>query len=263
MQSCRAPSRRPRLAARAGWRAFPASGGTTAGQGGATVVASGRLGPGPRRGTPRERPTALSRGRLHGSPPQPNLAWTIRRVSVGRDTACSSIHLEGVVEPWRDERRWSDDGKRGPRGYDGGKRVKGRKRHLLVDTEGLVHELLVHPANVQDRDGAQLLLGGKSREDFPRMRKLWVDSGYAGQCKGWLEENFGWEVEVVRRPNEGRQRWYGLPPVIERPPLPRGFMVVARRWVVERTFGWLNLFRRLSKDYEQKPASSEAFIWLA
>ncbi len=69
--------------------------------------------------------------------------------------------------------------------------------------------------------------------------------------------------DVVRRPNEGRQRWYGLPPEFERPPLPRGFMVVERRWVVERTFGWLNLFRRLSKDYEQKPASSEAFSWLA
>ncbi|MHA7630819.1 IS5 family transposase [Corallococcus sp. M7] len=153
--------------------------------------------------------------------------------------------------------------KGGPFGYDGGKKVKGRKRHLLVDTEGLVHALLVHPANVQDRDGAQLLLGGKSKEDFPRMRKLSVDSGYAGQAKCWLEEKFGWEVAVVRRPNEGRQRWYGLPPEIERPPLPRGLMVVRRRWVVERTFGWLNLFRRLSKDYEQKTASSEAFIWLA
>ncbi|WP_244238338.1 IS5 family transposase [Corallococcus terminator] len=153
--------------------------------------------------------------------------------------------------------------KGGPGGYDGGKKVKGRKRHLLVDTEGLVHALRVHPASVQDRDGAQLLLGGKSREGFPRLRKLWVDSGYTGRCKCWLEEKFGWDVEVVRRPNEVRQRWYGLPPEIERPPFPRGFMLVARRWVVERTFGWLNLFRRLSKDYEQKPASSEAFIWLA
>ncbi|GEL72984.1 hypothetical protein MVI01_47680 [Myxococcus virescens] len=132
-----------------------------------------------------------------------------------------------------------------------------------MDTEGLVHALRVHPANVQDRDGAQLLLGRKSKEDFPRTRKLWVDSGYTGRCKCWLEDKCGWEVDIVRRPNEGRQRWDGLPPEIERPPLPRGFMVVERRWVVERTFGWLNLFRRLSKDYEQKPASSEAFIWLA
>ncbi|WP_370039701.1 transposase, partial [Corallococcus sp. AB045] len=123
----------------------------------------------------------------------------------------------------------------------------------LVDTEGFVHELYVHPASVQDRDGAQLLLRGKSRRDFPCPHKLWRDSGNEGRRKCWLEENSGWDVEVVRLRNEGRQRWYGLLPRIERPPLPRGFIVVVRRWGAERTFGWINLSRRLSKDYEQKP----------
>lgn len=121
--------------------------------------------------------------------------------------------------------------------------MNGRKRHLLVDTQGFIHALRVHPANIQDRDGALLLLEGKTKEDFPRIKKLWLDAGYAGQCVEKIKERFDWDVEVVKRLSEG-------------------FQILKRRWVVERTFGWLGRSRRLSKDYEQKIKSCESFIYL-
>jgi putative transposase len=127
---------------------------------------------------------------------------------------------------------------------------------------GLIHVLLIHPADVQDRDGALLLLENKCPKDFPRMKKLWVDSGYAGRCERAIEEKFRWDVEVVRRPGEGVRGVWCLPG-LEPPLLPRGFQVVKWRWIVERTFGWLNRFRRLSKDYEQLPESSAAFVLLS
>jgi len=117
--------------------------------------------------------------------------------------------------------------------------VKGRKRHILVDTEGLVLAVKVHAADIQDREGAKLLLGDVAGR-FPRMKKLWVDSGYAGKCRDWIREHLGWEVEVVRRPGEGR-RGVWVPPGVSPPELPSGFQVVRRRWVVERTFAWLDV----------------------
>lgn len=130
----------------------------------------------------------------------------------------------------------------GLRGYDAGKKVKGTKRHLLVDTAGLLLLIVVHAANVQDRDGAKLVLA-RAREKCPGVRLVWADGGYAGKLVAWLQQFCGWVLEIVKR-SEGAKGWELLP----------------RRWVVERTISWLNGYRRLSKDYEYWPETSEAMI---
>jgi putative transposase len=136
--------------------------------------------------------------------------------------------------------------------------VNGRKRHILVDTIGLLLTVRVHPANVQDRDGAKLLLAGLG-ERFPRLAKLWVDAAYQGPCATWITETLGWVVEVVRKP----RTWVRVPADQDPPAMPSGFQVLPRRWVVERTFAWLGRYRRLSKDYEVLTATEEAWIYLA
>ncbi len=159
------------------------------------------------------------------------------------------------------------------RGYDGGKKVRGRKRHLLVDTEGLVLKAKVHSAKVPDQDGLRLLLQS-ARTELSRLKHLWLDAGYEGRGKRWAEEVLGLSVEVVRKPpkptsekvakiwaeewaKEGEKvDWQRLMP-------PRGFRVLPRRWVVERTFSWLGQNRRMSKDYERLCASAEAFVYAA
>ena len=159
------------------------------------------------------------------------------------------------------------------RGYDGGKKVRGRKRHLLVDTEGLVLKAKVHSAKVPDQDGIRLLLKGVG-DRLPRLSHLWVDAGYQGRGKEWAEQELGLSFEVVhRRPRptpekvariwaeewarEGKEiDWQKLLPR-------RGFEVLPRRWVVERTFSWLSQNRRMSKDYERLCATSEAFVYAA
>ncbi len=159
------------------------------------------------------------------------------------------------------------------RGFDGGKKVRGRKRHLLVDTEGLVLEAKVHSAKVPDEDGIRLLLE-RARGRLPRLSHLWVDAGYRGRGRRWAQEELGLSVEVVRKPpkpapekvmlawakewhKEGSKvDWQRLMP-------PRGFQVLPRRWVVERTFSWLCQNRRMSKDYERLCASAEAFVYAA
>ena len=123
--------------------------------------------------------------------------------------------------------------------------MTGRKRHIVVDTLGLLLAVVVHPADIQDRDGAKLVLA-KLRGRLPRLRLIWADAGYAGRLVRWVQARTGWGLAIVRRPR-GRQR----------------FEVLPRRWVVERTFGWLGRSRRLSKDYEAVPASTEAWIYLA
>ena len=123
--------------------------------------------------------------------------------------------------------------------------MTGRKRHIVVDTLGLLVAVVVHPADIQDRDGAKLVLA-KLRDRLPRLRLIWADAGYAGRLVTWVQVQTGWRLAIVRRPR-GRQR----------------FEVLPRRWVVERTFGWLGRSRRLSKDYEALPASAEAWIYLA
>jgi putative transposase len=163
----------------------------------------------------------------------------------------------------------------GERGYDGGKKVKGRKRHLLVDTEGLVLKAKVHVANKVDQEGIKPLLDG-AKELFPRLSHLWLDAGYRGEerGKGWVEKVLGWSVDLVERPRkpapeevlklwaaewakEGEKvNWQRLIPL-------RGFQVLPRRWVVERTFSWIEHNRRMSKDYERLTETSEAFIYVA
>jgi putative transposase len=159
------------------------------------------------------------------------------------------------------------------RGYDGGKKVRGRKRHLLVDIEGLVLKAKVHSAQVSDQDGLRLLMES-ARTGLSRLKHLWLDAGYEGRGKRWAEEVLGLSVEVVRKPpkptpekvakrwaeqwaKEGEKvDWQKLMP-------PRGFRVLPRRWVVERTFSWLCQNRRMSKDYERLCASAEAFVYAA
>jgi putative transposase len=111
---------------------------------------------------------------------------------------------------------------------------------------------------VADRDGARLLLAGLAGP-FPRLAKLWVDAAYQGACATWITETLGWEVEVVRKPRP----WIWWPADAEPPPLPTGFRVLPRRWVVERTFAWLGRHRRLSKDFEALPATEATWIYLA
>jgi putative transposase len=159
------------------------------------------------------------------------------------------------------------------RGYDGGKKVRGRKHHLLVDTEGLVLKVKVHSAKVPDQDGLKLLLES-ARSEVPRLKHLWLDAGYEGRGKRWAQEALSLSVEIVHRPlkptsekvakiwteewaKEGKKiDWQRLMP-------PRGFQVLPRRWVVERTFSWLVQNRRMSKDYERLCASGEAFVYAA
>jgi putative transposase len=140
------------------------------------------------------------------------------------------------------------------RGFDGGKKVRGRKRHLLVDTEGLVLEARIHSAKVPDEDGIKLLLE-PARDRLPRLSHLWVDAGYRGRGKRWAEEVMGVSVEVVRKlpkpvpENVARiwaQEWAKEGKAIDWQRLmpPRGFVALPRRWVVERTFAWISHNRR-------------------
>ena len=148
--------------------------------------------------------------------------------------------------------------KGGPqRGYDGAKKIQGRKRHILVDTTGLVLKAQVHAADVTDRDGAKPLLESV-KGVFPRLSHIWADMGYRGAVIDWIKEHLGWTVDVVKRPS----KWGRYPVDVEPPVMPR-FTVLKRRWVVERTFAWIGRYRRMSKDYEYLPETGEAMIYAA
>jgi putative transposase len=150
----------------------------------------------------------------------------------------------------------------GVRGYDGAKKVSGRKRHLLVETQGLELRATVHTAALQDRAAVPLLLAGAA-DQFPRLAHVWLDQGYTGSGTAWIERTLGWTAEVVQHPP--RRRWVWVPTGaadVAEEPEPRGWRgVLPRRWVVERTFAWLNHSRRLSKDYERLCSTSEALIY--
>ena len=138
-----------------------------------------------------------------------------------------------------------DDGKRGLRGFDAGKKVKGRKRHIVVDTQGLLLNVVVHSAGLQDPAGARLVLSQMATA-FPRLSLIWADDIYKGPLVRWVWCCFGWRLQIVKRTDDRK-----------------GFQVLPQRWVVERTFAWLGRYRRLSKDYEALPSSSEAWIYMA
>jgi putative transposase len=147
----------------------------------------------------------------------------------------------------------------GPRGYDGGKKINGRKRHLVVDTQGLLLKAKVLPADLHDRPAAELVLAGLHRP-FPGIRLMWADTAYRGLAD-WLAEQLGWTLEITRHWWTGARVWVaaGQPP----PERPAGFQVLKRRWIVERTFAWLGRNRRLSKDYERLCETTETWIYLA
>jgi transposase len=134
----------------------------------------------------------------------------------------------------------------GVSGYDAGKKIKGRKRHIVTDTLGFMVGLVVHSAGIQDRDGAPEVL--KSiRETYPDLRHIFADGGYAGpKLRDALEGAGNWTIQIVKRSDNAD-----------------GFEVIPRRWVVERTFAWLNRCRRLAKDWEKSIASAEAWIFIA
>ena len=127
--------------------------------------------------------------------------------------------------------------------------MKGRKRHLLVDTQGFVLKVVVSAADVQDRDGARLLAHSVRLygPHLPRLSLVWADAGYAGQLVDDLRQLMGWEVEVVKRGDTQPRTTFAVQP---------------HRWIVERTFSWWGGLRRLSKDYEYQVESSEALIYV-
>ncbi len=134
-------------------------------------------------------------------------------------------------------------------GYDGGKKIKGRKRFTLVDTLGLLIAVRVVAASVPEREGAKQLLETlhQERHRVPQLARIWVDGGFSGEdFLRWVIDTFRWILEVVLRP-EGA----------------KGFALLPKRWTVERTYGWLHWCRRLNLDYERLPASEEAFIHIA
>jgi putative transposase len=136
----------------------------------------------------------------------------------------------------------------GVRGFDNGKKVKGRKRHVLCDSQGLVLELQVTAANVSDSQGARCVFGGLGRRRgvTKKLRRVWVDAGYKRGALQWVQANHGVALEVVTRKQEQQ-----------------GFVLQQHRWVIERTFSWLCAHRRLARDYEGSLLQSEALLWIA
>ena len=134
------------------------------------------------------------------------------------------------------------------RGYDANKRCSGRKRHILVDTLGLRLAVLVTGANVQDRDAAKVLLSSFYRDFFHafRLKRIWADAGYQGALVTWVQTTFAWALDIVKRDQQAT-----------------GFQLLPKRWIVERTFAWFVRNRRLARDFERLPVTSETFIYIA
>lgn len=144
-----------------------------------------------------------------------------------------------------DSQRVKASANRGERGYAAGKMVKGRKRHLLVDTMGLLLVIVVTAASVSDPQGAKLVFR-RLRGAGKKLRRIWVDGTYRGKLLDWVSDHCQFLLQAVLRSDKDK-----------------GFVVLPRRWVVERTFAWLTQCRRLGKDYEVLPKSSEALIYSA
>jgi len=133
-------------------------------------------------------------------------------------------------------------------GFDAGKKITGRKRHTLVDTLGLILKVIVTAGNVQDRDGAKSLLEEiwAEKNVIQRLKLIWADAGYRGELLTWVEDTLGLKLEIVEKPKDRS-----------------GFYLLPKRWIVERTFAWLVRQRRLARDYERLPETSESFIYAA
>jgi putative transposase len=147
----------------------------------------------------------------------------------------------------------------GLRGFDGGKKLAGRKRHILVDTQGFLLAVVVHAANIPDREGAKLVLGAL-RGAFPRLQHIWADQGYTGGLIPWTAQELGMTLEVVYPAFRQLKRY--APALLPDLGYAPGFRVVPKRWIVERTFSWLGRHRRMSKDYERLASTAEAFVYL-
>jgi transposase len=154
----------------------------------------------------------------------------------GRDPMCSA----GIVDA--QSVKGADTVGSTSRGYDAGKKVNGRKRHVVVDTLGLLVVVLVTAASLQDRDGGQLVLD-KARMVMPSIVLVWADAGYAGRCVDFARRRLRIVLQIVKKPAGQRT-----------------FEVLPRRWVVERTLSWLVRCRRLAHDYERLPEHSEAMV---
>jgi putative transposase len=160
------------------------------------------------------------------------------REAIGREASPSA----GVIDS--QSVKTTESG--GPRGYDAGKKTKGRKRHILTDTQGFLVGAIVHTADIQDRDGAPDLLAS-IRHSFPWLRHVFADGGYAGEkLRDALTKIGKWTLQIIKRSDTAK-----------------GFEVLPRRWVVERTFAWLNRNRRLAKDFERTIESATAWLYLA
>jgi putative transposase len=170
------------------------------------------------------------------------------RKRVGKDPNASAAIMDSQsIKTTEECRKPKQDGcDAHSNGYDAHKHIKGRKRHLLVDTLGLPLAVYVSPADIQDKVGARWLLAGL-KPLLPRLKKIWADGAYSGDpLSQWCQQEGSWELEIVERDREAT-----------------GFEVIPKRWIVERTISWICRNRRMSKDYERKVQTSETFIEVA
>jgi len=197
-----------------------------------------------------------------GLPTEEHGAWLFRSVELGRHVGsyprrslCGFTRARGArSQPYGgDHRQPKRQGlrKRGasidPVGFDAGKKTKGIKRHILTDHQGLLLSVAVHPASIQDRDGVKQVLTKRVRRRFPFIEVIFADAGYQGpRAREAVEKSGAWRIEIIKRPDAQK-----------------GFAVIAKRWVVERTLAWISRNRRLARDFENLARTATALIRLA